>query len=107
VRAALMNMGNPVFQAYSMERVAEKERATFSSMSSSTWSLGWAAGSWLSGTLRDAIGFTAGFNILFGLMAALYAASMVITWVWFVGQESRQMAEEKARNAARPTPAAA
>jgi MFS family permease len=95
-RAALMNMGNPVFSAFSMEQVKEKERATFASMSASVWSLGWAAGSWLSGSLREAVGFLTGFNILFALMALLYVASMVLMWVWFVPQETRQRELEKA-----------
>ncbi|HEX8227713.1 MAG TPA: MFS transporter [Chloroflexia bacterium] len=90
VRGALMNMGNPVFSAYSMERIPERERATFSSLTSSTWSLGWATGSWFSGTLRDAIGFEQGFNVLWGIMALLYATSMILMWTWFSAHETRQ-----------------
>lgn len=107
VRAALMNMGNPVFTAYSMERIPERERATFSSISSSMWSLGWASGAWFSGALRGAIGFAQGFNVLFAIMAVLYASSMVLTWVWFVGQETRQLREAaaRARTETRPTAA--
>ncbi|MDQ5822970.1 MAG: MFS transporter [Chloroflexota bacterium] len=90
VRGALMNMGNPVFSAYSMERVPERERATFTSLTTSTWSLGWATGSWFSGTLRDAIGFEQGFNVLWGIMALLYATSMILMWTWFSGHEARQ-----------------
>lgn len=107
VRAALMNMGNPVFAAYSMERIPERERATFSSLSASTWSLGWAAGSWFSGALRGAIGFAQGFNVLFGLMALLYATSTVLMWVWFVGQENKQRGEAEKRASTESRPAAA
>ncbi|HVG00869.1 MAG TPA: MFS transporter [Chloroflexia bacterium] len=94
VRGALMNMGNPVFSAYSMERVPDRERATFTSLTSSTWALGWATGSWLSGTLRDAIGFFEGFNVLWAIMAVLYATSMLLMWFWFAGHEARQMQEQ-------------
>jgi MFS family permease len=97
VRGALMNMGNPIFTAYSMERIPERERATFSAMTSSTWSLGWAAGSWTSGALRNVLGFTTGFNLLFAFMVVLYATSMVLMWIWFVRGESgarRNVVEE-------------
>jgi MFS family permease len=104
VRGALMNMGNPIFSAYSMERIPPREHATFSSLTTSMWALGWAAGSWFSGTIRDAIGFLPGFNILFALMALLYATSMVLLWVWFVREESARrklvMAEEQVVRAA-------
>lgn len=95
VRAALMNMGNPVFSAYSMGRIPERERATFASLSASTWSLGWACGSWFSGTLRGMIGFIEGFNILFGAMAVLYTTSMALMWVWFVGHEAQERQQER------------
>ncbi|MEO8284929.1 MAG: MFS transporter [Chloroflexota bacterium] len=90
VRGALMNMGNPIFSAYSMERIPARERATFSSLTSSTWALGWAVGAWFSGAIRDVLGFFEGFNVLFALMTALYGASMVLMWVWFVREESSQ-----------------
>jgi MFS family permease len=88
VRAALMNMGNPVFSAYSMGRIREDDRATFASLASSTWSLGWAIGSWLSGMLRGTLGFETGFNLLFGLMAGLYATSTILMWLMFGREES-------------------
>jgi MFS family permease len=103
VRGALMNMGNPIFTAYTMERIPERERATFSAMTASTWSLGWASGSWASGALRDVLGFAAGFNLLFMLMLVLYATSMVLMWVWFVrpeAEERRQVVEEHGAQAA-------
>jgi MFS family permease len=83
VRAALMNMGNPVFSAYSLGRLDPGDRPTFTSLSSSTWSLGWALGSWISGLVRGVLGFEAGFYLLFGLMAGLYATSTVIMWFLF------------------------
>jgi MFS family permease len=103
VRGALMNMGNPIFTAYSMERVPERERATFSAMTSSTWSLGWAAGSWTSGALRDLLGFASGFNLMFSFMLVFYATSMVLMWLWFVRDESaerRKVVEEHGAQAA-------
>lgn len=92
VRAALMNMGNPVFGAYAMERMEEGDRATYASLASSSWSLGWASGSWISGVLRSSLGFFEGFALLFGLMAALYATSTIVMWVIF-GREEEQRAQ--------------
>jgi predicted MFS family arabinose efflux permease len=86
-----------------MERIPERERATFSAMTASTWSLGWAAGSWASGALREALGFTAGFNLLFTFMLVFYATSMVLMWVWFVrpeAEERRRVVEEHGAQAA-------
>jgi MFS family permease len=88
VRAALMNMGNPIFSAYSMGRIRAEDRATFASLSASTWSLGWALGSWVSGLVRDVLGFAAGFDLLFGLMAGLYAASTILLWLMFGREEA-------------------
>ena len=90
VRAALMNMGNPVFGAYAMGRIIPADRATYTSLATSTWSLGWAIGSWVSGLVRGAIGFTAGFNLLFALMAALYATSTILMWFMFGREEAAQ-----------------
>jgi MFS family permease len=94
VRAALMNMGNPVFSAYSLGRLEPADRPTFTSLSSSTWSLGWALGSWISGLVRGVLGFEAGFYLLFGLMAGLYATSTVIMWFLFGREEQQKRAQE-------------
>jgi MFS family permease len=82
-RGALMNMGNPIFSAFSMEQIPASERARFSSLTAMLWSLGWATGSTFSGWWRSVVGFDAGFNTTFALMAICYAASFVLLWWWF------------------------
>ena len=101
VRAALMNMGNPIFTAFSLEQIGPAERARFSSLSAMLWSGGWAAGSLFSGWWRDLVGIDTGFATTFALMALSYAGSMVLLWWWF------DRPEAAARRAARPRPAPA
>jgi MFS family permease len=93
-RGALMNMGNPIFSAFSMEQIPADERARFSSLTAMLWSLGWAAGSAFSGWWRALAGFDAGFNTTFALMTLCYAASLVLLWWWFDRPEAaaRRMA---------------
>lgn len=84
VRTALMNMGNPVYQAFAQEQIPPGERATYSSLSAIAWSLGWALGSAFSGWWRGLAGFEAGFNTVFGLMTALYVTAIALMYVFFV-----------------------
>jgi MFS family permease len=44
VRAALMNMGNPLYSAFAMEQVAARERATVSGLMGMSWNIGWTVG---------------------------------------------------------------
>jgi MFS family permease len=57
VRAALMNMSNPVYQTFVMEQVDEEARATVASLVSMSWSFGWAFSPSLSGYLQVRYGF--------------------------------------------------
>lgn len=84
VRNALMNMGNPVYQAFAQEQIPPGEQATYSSLSSIIWSLGWALASAFSGWWRGRVGFAVGFNTEFALMTILYVTSMVLTYLFFV-----------------------
>ena len=100
VRGALMNMGNPIFTAFSMEQIPVAERARFSSLSTMLWSGGWAVGSAFSGWWRGLVGFDTGFNTAFALMAGFYVSSFVLLWWWF------DRPEAAARRAARALPGA-
>lgn len=84
VRTALMNMGNPVYQAFAQELIPPGERATYSSLSSVAWSLGWALGAAFSGWWRGLVGFASGFGTLFALMTVLYVASIGLMYGFFV-----------------------
>lgn len=84
VRVALMNMGNPVYQAFAQEQMPPGEQATYSSLSAVAWSLAWSLGAAFSGWWRGRVGFAAGFNTVFGLMTVLYIAAMGLTYLFFV-----------------------
>ncbi len=88
VRNSLMNAGNPIFNAFSMERVPPAERATLSAAMSVLWSLGWViAGPWYS-LLQATLGFDGGYAVNFITIIVLYSAATFLYWVWF-GRDER------------------
>jgi MFS family permease len=48
MRAALMNMGGPLYEAFAMEQVSERERATISGLMGMSWNIGWTISPFLS-----------------------------------------------------------
>jgi len=88
VRNSLMNAGNPIFNAFAMERVGRAERATLSAAMSVLWSLGWViAGLWYS-ALQAALGFELGYAVNFATIITLYSVATFLLWAWF-GREER------------------
>lgn len=85
LRSALMNMGNPIYNVFALEKVKKDYQATFTSFESAFWSLGWAVSSWLSGYLRTCFGMASGFNINFSIMATLYIISIFLIFSFFRG----------------------
>jgi MFS family permease len=57
VRAALMNMGNPLYSAFAMEQVDEASRARVSSLLGMGWNIGWSVGPYVSGLMQMRVGF--------------------------------------------------
>jgi MFS family permease len=83
IRNSLMNAGNPIFNAFAMERLQPRERATYAAAASLAWSLGWViAGPWYS-VLQATLGFTAGYAINFVTIIVLYTLGTFLTWRWF------------------------
>ena len=88
VRSSLMNAGNPIFNAYAMERVGPGERATLSASMSLLWSVGWViAGPWYS-LLQANLGFDAAYAVNFITIIGLYSVATFLYWFWF-GREER------------------
>lgn len=83
MRAALMNMGNPIYNVFAMEKLSSNQRTTFSSLESLLWSGGWAVSSWISGWIRTTIGFTKGFSVNFILMAIFYIIYTFLIYLFF------------------------
>jgi len=88
IRNSLMNAGNPIFNAFAMERLRPSERATYAAAASLAWSLGWViAGPWYS-LLQASLGFTAGYAVNFVTIIVLYTTGTFLVWRWFHDVES-------------------
>ncbi|MBE2198379.1 MAG: MFS transporter, partial [Anaerolinea sp.] len=79
VRLALMNMSNPVYQAFVMEQVDEEARATVASLVSMSWNVGWAFSPTLSGWLQVHYGF----NPVFWGTILTYVVAIYLYWRFF------------------------
>jgi len=89
VRNSLMNAGNPIFNAFAMDRVSAAERATLSAAMSLLWSLGWVlAGPWYS-VLQATLGFEGGYTVNFITIIVLYSVATAMYWIWFRDTEPR------------------
>jgi len=95
VRAALMNMGNPLYSAFAMEQVTERERATVSGLMGMSWTLGWTVGPYLSGYMQAQPDI--GFRPIFLITCALYIVAAVLVRVFFQQMDDRQRAEARTR----------
>lgn len=89
IRNSLMNAGNPIFNAFAMERLRPGERATYAAAASVAWSLGWViAGPWYS-LLQATLGFSAGYAVNFVTIIILYTIGTFLVWWWFHDAEAR------------------
>lgn len=81
VRSALMNAANPIYAAFTMEQVREGWRPALSAAENMVWAAGWVAGPLVSGWVRERLGFTDGFHVLFAAMLVLYASGIAYSWI--------------------------
>lgn len=79
IRAALMNMGNPLYSAFAMEQVDERARARVSSLMGMGWNIGWSVGPYLSGLMQMRVGF----GPIFMITAGTYLVGSIIPYVFF------------------------
>lgn len=79
VRVGLMNMSSPVYQTFVMEHVEPSARATVASLTSMSWSFGWAFSPMISGWMQVRYGFGPPFmgTIL------LYIVAVIMYWAFF------------------------
>jgi len=82
-RNTLMNMAQPLYNAFSMEQVAENEQGTLNSMLSLAWQTGWALMPVVSGFIQENYGFTP----IFITTGILYGISTVMIWTFFKNSE--------------------
>ena len=88
VRAALMNMGNPLYSAFAMGQVPERERATVSGLMGMSWNIGWAIGPYLSGYMQQHPQI--GFQPIFVVTCSLYLVAAIMTRRFFQRADDRQ-----------------
>jgi MFS family permease len=88
VRAALMNMGNPLYNAFAMEQVEEQERATVSGLMGMSWNIGWTIGPFLSGYMQQHPSI--GFQPIFLITCSLYIIATVLEKLFFQRLDDRQ-----------------
>lgn len=79
IRGALMNLGGPLYQAFSMEQVPDGERATLNSAQTLMWEIGWTFGPALSGFVQQRYGFAP----LFVATTVFYAIGALLTYAFF------------------------
>jgi MFS family permease len=83
MRGVLMNMAVPLYSAFSMEQIHEREQGTVNSIKELAWQVGWATGPYISGLVQVSYGF----KPLFITTAVLYGAAIVFTWILFSKRE--------------------
>ncbi|HNS52840.1 MAG TPA: MFS transporter [Anaerolineae bacterium] len=88
VRAALMNMGNPLYSAFAMEQVQERERATVSGLMGVSWNLGWTIGPFLSGYMQQNPNI--GFKPIFVITCTTYVVAVLLERLFFQQVDDRQ-----------------
>lgn len=82
-RAALMNMGMPLYDSFAMDQVAEDEQGTLNSLLMMSFELGYAIGPILSGVIQLRYGFTP----LFIATLILYSLAVVCVRSFFKGDK--------------------
>lgn len=82
-RNVLMNMAQPLFNAFSMEQVADNEQGTLNSILSLSWNTGWAVMPVVSGFIQARFGFAP----IFISTGVLYAISTLMIWYFFKDSE--------------------
>lgn len=87
MRGALMNMGIPLWDSFSMDQVPEKQQARISSILFIAWQIGWAIAPSFSGIVQENFGFTP----LFIATGLLYASAILVTWVFFGKADAPQL----------------
>lgn len=78
-RAALMNMGGPLYTAFVMEQVEERRRAAVNGLLMMSWSGSWGVSNWVSGRLQSGPGFPS----IFAITCGTYLLGSAMTYLFF------------------------
>ncbi len=91
-RGALMNAAGPVFSAFAMSKLPDRDRPMFSALNTMSWNIGWALAATLSGVFRGVFGpagLLQAFNWLFAWTILMYGMSMLLTYLWLVPKRQK------------------
>ena len=91
LRGTLMNMAVPLYSAFAMEQVVERDQGTVNSVKELAWQVGWAVGPYVSGVVQESYGFTP----LFVATGVMYAAAILLTWFFFSDSERKEALGEE------------
>jgi len=92
-RQALMNMGEPVYQAFAQGTVAPERRGALNGMFTFSWNIGWFAGPAVSGVLQ----VRGGFELAFTFTIVCYLVYIpLLWWFWVRPRQSRSAAARAA-----------
>jgi predicted MFS family arabinose efflux permease len=75
----LMNMAMPLYSAFCMEQVPERDQGVVNSVLNISWQMGWSIGPYLSGLVQENYGFTP----LFLATGVLYLIAILTMWTFF------------------------
>lgn len=92
LRNMFMNMATPLLNAFSMEQYSPEEQGMANGLINIGWVGAWSISLMISGVVQARYGFTP----LFISMAILYAASILVTWLFFSETEEKQQAASSA-----------
>lgn len=92
VRSGLMNMSNPVYQAFVMEQTEPEARATIASLISISWNFGRSFSPTVSGWLQVRYGFD---PVFVGIISA-YTLAIYLYWRFFLRPGAMPSAENLA-----------
>ena len=81
IRGTLMNMAAPIYNAFAMEQIDERQLGVVNSVLELAWQMGWAVGPYISGFGKPMP--NAGFGPLFVATIILYGLANVMTWGFF------------------------
>ena len=84
VRTILMNIVNPIWDAFMMKFFTKEERATSIALRSFAWTSTFGIGQYLGGIIFDR-----SLVLPFLITGSLYVASILIFWMFFAGYEER------------------
>jgi MFS family permease len=87
-RSFMRTLIEPIYAAFAMEQVSDRQRATLSGFYSVTWSIGFSIGPTVGGWLQTNVSLSTSF--VFGAFCLLLAPSLLLT---FFGRQLRQPRE--------------